>query len=186
MRKHILTSYILFAALAAPVISYAQDQKPTESAEPFHFYHLTLTVQEVDSTNKPINSRSYSTIISTDSKSPYSNSIRTSSRVPVVSGTFSSGEKVAQSTQYTYIDIGTNFDIREVKEQGRQLALHVKADISSNGGLTPLGGGLGEPLIRHNQWESPILIPVGKPTVIFSSDALESKNAMQVVATVTP
>ena len=82
----------------------------------------------------------------------------------------------------------TNFDIREVKEQGHQLALHVKADISSNGGNASLGGGSNfqEPIIRHNQWESPILIPVGKPTVIFSSDALESKNAMQVVATVTP
>jgi hypothetical protein len=190
MRKSILAACILFAAFAVPVISFAQDQdKAAESATPVHFYRLTLTVQEVDSSNKPINSRSYATTVSTDSKNPFSNSIRTSSRLPVATGTFSSGEKAStQNVQFTYIDIGANFDIKDVKELGRQLSLHVKADISSNGGNTPMGNSANfeEPIIRHNQWESPVLITIGKPTVIFSSDALESKNAMQVVATVIP
>ena len=189
MRKSILAACILFAAFAVPAISFAQDQdKQAESAAPVHFYRLTLTVQEVDSAGKPTNSRSYATTVNTDNKNPFSNSIRTNSRLPVATGTVSSGEKAStQNVQFTYIDIGTNFDVKDVKELGRQLSLHVKADISSNGGDIPLGNtNYQEPIIRHNQWESPVLIPIGKPTVIFSSDALESKNAMQVVATVTP
>lgn len=188
MRKSILTACILFATFAVPAISFAQDQsKPAEPAEPVHFYRLTLTVQDVDSSGKPTNSRSYATTISTDPKYRHDNSIRTTSRLPVASGAFSSGEKtvIGQNVQFTYIDIGTNFDIHDVKELGRQLSLSVKADISSNGGNVSVAN-YQEPIIRHNQWEGPVIVPIGKPTVIFSSDSLESKNAMQVVATVTP
>jgi hypothetical protein len=189
MRKSILAACILFAAFAVPAISFAQDQdKPAEPPAPFHFYRLTLTVQEVDSAGKPTNSRSYATTVSTDNKNPSSDSIRTSSRLPIASGAFSSGDKTnVQNVQFTYIDIGTNFDIRDVRDSGRQLSLHVKADISSNGGNVSVGNTTyQEPIIRHNQWEGPVIVPINKPTVIFSSDSLESKNAMQVVATVTP
>jgi hypothetical protein len=34
-------------------------------------------------------------------------------------------------------------------------------------------------------WDAPVLIPIGKPTVVFSSDALESKGGMQLVVTAT-
>jgi hypothetical protein len=190
MRKSILAACILFAAFAVPAISFAQDQeKPAEPTAPVHFYHLTLTVQEVDSSNKPINSRSYATTVSTDNKNPFSNSIRASSRLPVATGAIPSEEKtvIAQNVQFTYVDIGTNFDIREVRESGRQLSLHVKADISTNAGNASLGStNYQEPIIHHNQWESPVVVPIGKPTIIFSSDSLDSKGAMQVVATVTP
>lgn len=189
MRKSILAACILFAAFAVPAISFAQDQdKPAEPPAPFHFYRLTLTVQEVDSAGKPTNSRSYTATVATDNKNPFSNSIRTNSRLPIASGTFSSGDKTnVQNVQFTYIDIGTNFDIRDVRESGRQLSLHIKADISSNGGNVSVGNTTyQEPIIRHNQWEGPVIVPINKPTVIFSSDSLESKNAMQVVATVTP
>jgi hypothetical protein len=189
MRKSILAACILFAAFAVPAISFAQDQdKPAEPPAPFHFYRLTLTVQEVDSAGKPTNSRSYATTVSTDNKNPSSDSIRTSSRLPIASGAFSSGDKTnVQNVQFQYIDIGTNFDIRDVRDSGGQLSLHVKADISSNGGNVSVGNTTyQEPIIRHNQWEGPVIVPINKPTVIFSSDSLESKNAMQVVATVTP
>jgi hypothetical protein len=40
-------------------------------------------------------------------------------------------------------------------------------------------------VIRQNTWVGPVVIPVGKPTVVFSSDALESKGGMQVSVTAT-
>ena len=177
MRKSILAASILLAALIGPAIAFAQDdQKPKEEskpAEPVHFYHLTLVVQEVDASGKPFNSRSYSTTISTGTGVGGANSIRTGSRVPVNNGV----------AQYNYIDIGNNFDVRYVHEVNRELSFYAHADISS---YTPTENTAIPPIIRHNQWESTVIIPIGKPTVIFSSDALESKNAMQVVATVTP
>jgi hypothetical protein len=172
MRKPILAACILLAALTIPAIARAQDdQKP---AEPIHFYHLTLAVQELDASGKPINSRSYTTNVSTNSKSPRDNSIRTGSKVPLPSDA---------EGHYTYIDVGINFDIHEVHEIDRQLSLHIKADIST---YLPRDNNSPASVFRHNQWEAPVLIPIGKPTVIFSSDSLESKNAMQIIATATP
>jgi hypothetical protein len=176
MRKLILAACILLAAFACPVIAAAQDdQKPKDEAkpaEPIHFYHLTLVVQDVDANGKPINSRSYATNVNTDRYSV--GSIRTGSKVAIPTD---------KSGQLAYIDIGINFDIRRVQEIDRQLSLQLKAEISSN---TPADNSALAPVIRHNQWEAPVLIPIGKPTVIFSSDSLDSKGAMQVVATVTP
>lgn len=172
MRKSILAACILLTTFAIPAISLAQD-KPAEAAkptEPIRYYRLTLIVQDVDSNNKPINSRSYVTTINTDRS--FRGSIRTGSRVPVPG-----------PGGITYLDIGINFDVRDVQEVNRDLSLSVKAEISS---YTPTEGSAIPPVIRHNQWEAPVLIPIGKPTVIFSSDSLESKNAMQVVAIVTP
>jgi hypothetical protein len=40
-------------------------------------------------------------------------------------------------------------------------------------------------VIRQNSWQASVLIPVGKPTVVFSSDALENKGGMQVSMTAT-
>jgi hypothetical protein len=179
MRKSILAACILLTALAGPVISFAQDdQKPAEAAKPaapaeqVRFYRLTLIVQEVDSNNKPINSRSYVTTISTDKN--FRGSIRTGSKVAIPTGT---------TGVFTYIDMGINFDIRDAREFSHQLALQVKAEIMSN---TPNQNSTSAPIIRNNQWEGPVIVPIGKPSVIFSSDSLENKNAMQVVAIVTP
>jgi hypothetical protein len=176
MRKTILATCILLAAIAGPAISFAQDdQKSTEAArpaEPVHYYHLTLIVQDVDSNNKPINSRSYVTTISTDRN--FRGSIRTGSKVPIPSD---------RNGGITYIDIGINFDIHNARELDHQLSLDVKAQIMS---YTPNENSALAPIIRQNQWEGPVIVPIGKPTVIFSSDSLENKNAMQVVATVTP
>ncbi len=45
--------------------------------------------------------------------------------------------------------------------------------------------GVGEPVIRQNVWDSTVLVPIGKPTVVFSSDDLDSKGKMQVEVTAT-
>jgi hypothetical protein len=177
MRKMMLV-FSLFLASLTCVHAFAQDNQSPQPASnvpepPVHFYHLTLTVQDVDSSGKPINSRAYASTISTDPQHVGSDSIRTSSRMPVKT----------TGDQFTYIDIGINFDVRNVHELNRQLSLQVKADISS---FATMENANIAPIVRHNQWEAPVLIPIGKPTVIFSSDALDGKNAMQVVATVTP
>jgi len=42
-----------------------------------------------------------------------------------------------------------------------------------------------QPVVRQNKWQAAVLIPVGKPTVVFTSDALDSKGTMQLVVTAT-
>jgi hypothetical protein len=45
--------------------------------------------------------------------------------------------------------------------------------------------GIGEPVIRQNSWDSTVAIPIGKPTVVGSSDDLDSKGKLQVEVTAT-
>jgi hypothetical protein len=42
------------------------------------------------------------------------------------------------------------------------------------------------PVIRQVKWNSPVIVPLGKPTVIFSSDDPSSKRQMQLELTARP
>ena len=156
-------------------------------AAPAHYYHLDFVIQEVGADGKPVNSRSYSTTVSTDTRDrANSASIRTGSRIPIVTGAWSgaSGSEKLQ-TQYQYLDVGVNIDVPNTEEVGRQLGLSLKAEVTSlPGSQSPTGPG--DPVIHQNMWRATVLIPIGKPTVVFTSDALESKGGMQLVVTATP
>lgn len=41
-------------------------------------------------------------------------------------------------------------------------------------------------MISQNTWQSRVLVPIGKRTVVFTSDSLDSKGSTRVVVTVTP
>ena len=179
MRKMILFASLLLASLSCIPASAQDNQSPQptdKTSAAAHYFHLIFAVQELGTDGKPINSRSYTTTVSTDRRD---SSIRTTSQVPVPTGIVA-----GNNTQYTFVDVGINFDVHEVSEIGHQLALHVKAEVNS---YLPAEKPADITAVRrHNQWESSLLIPIGKPTVIFTSDALDGKGAVQVVATVTP
>lgn len=187
MRKTIFISCLLLAvAFASP--STAQDEaKPADAAktaETPHYYHLEFVVQELGTDHKPTNSRTYTTTVSTDPHG--SASIRTGSRIPIVTGSFASGpEKSALvNTQFQYQDVGVKIDAQRAHDFGRQLSLDLTADITSV--AENEDARLHEPIIRQNKWQAVVLIPVGKPTVVFTSDTLDSKGSMQLVVTATP
>jgi hypothetical protein len=150
-----------------------------ESNPPEHYYRLNLTVEEINDAGKVDNTRSYVATLVT--RSGAEQQIRTGSRIPIATGTASGG------TQFQYIDIGVNFDVRGVKETGDKLSFNLKAEISSLGQEQHAGTGtpISDPVIRQNRWESSVLIPVGKPTVVFAADDLDSKGKMQVELTAT-
>lgn len=90
--------------------------------------------------------------------------------------------------QYQYLDVGVNIDTRNVHEIGRQLAVQLKAEVSSLADSAPsfVSKLPNDPVIRQNMWQASVIIPVGKPTVVFSSDAFDSKGSMQLVVSATP
>lgn len=165
----------------------AQDPpKPAETAKapegPIHYFHLQFDVQELGADGKPTNSRTYSTVVSTDSAEPLG-SIRTGTRVPIATGTQENNGKV--DYQFQYIDVGVHIDTRRVREEGRQLSFHLSAEISRLAEASATIGDQKEPVIRQNAWQASVVIPLDKPTTVFASDALESKDRMQVVVTAT-
>jgi hypothetical protein len=145
---------------------------PTKNAEgPVHFYHLEFVVQELGADSKPANSRVYTVDANTD-RVNRNTSIRTGSRVPIpISG-----------SSFQYVDLGVNIDVRNAHEVDGKLALEVTADVS--GLATPSSVSTASaPVIRTNRWQSPILIPLNKEMVVFTSDSLDSKGSMQIQVT---
>ena len=179
MRRTIVVSCLLLFGLAFASRALTQDQpkqaEPVKAAEPAHYYHLELVVQELGTDGKPTNSRTYTTTVSTDDRG--SASIRTQSRIPIATAS------VSGNTQFQYQDIGVNIDARRAHDLGHQLSMDLTADISSVAERDP---NLHEPIIRQNRWQALVLIPVGKPSVVFTSDTLDSKGSMQLVVTATP
>jgi hypothetical protein len=190
MRKIALISSLLLVALALPHASRAQDESkpattPRAQPAPPNFYHLVFEVEELGTDNKVVNSRTYTTTVDTDSRNP-NVSIRTGSKVPVATGSYSTGDSKAPiNTQFQYVDVGVDFDIRNVVEVRDQLSLQLTAAISSMANTAVISNEH-EPIIRQNKWEAPVLIPIGTPTVVFTSDSLDSKGSMHVTVTATP
>ena len=189
MRKIVISSFLLFT-LAFAAHAFAQDEQPkaSESAKqaepPVHYYHLDFVVQEVGENGKPVNSRSYSCTVSTAYQEE--DQVRIGSRVPMATGSAPSGSEPV-NVQYQFEDVGVNFDVRAVREIGNKLAMHLGAEVTGTGAGVHLGGANGVlvPVKNHNTWRTPVFIPIGKPTVVFTSDDIGSKGGMQVVVTAT-
>lgn len=188
MRKLMLICCLVFVAMLNGPRASGQDSSPAaESTKvlpaPAHFYHLDFVVQELGADGKPTNSRSYSSTVSTDSRD-HGTSIRTGSKLPIATGSASSGSgKELFDTQWQYVDVGVNIDVHSAREVSRQLSLELIADVSSM--AAPNDASIHHPVIRQNKWQASVLIPIGKATVVFTSDSLDSKGSMQIVATAT-
>ncbi len=185
MRKIAICSFLLLTLpLAARVI--AQDapkasdvskapDTATAPEQPVHYYHLDLVVRELDDSGKPVNSRAYSCTVSTFRHE--SESIRVRSTIPTGTG----------SDTHSHIQLGVNFDLHEVHEVGSNLAMDFDASIDGSGANPQVDGQTipASPVIRWNSWHTTALIPIGKPTVVITSDDLDGKGSMQVMLTAT-
>lgn len=152
----------------------AQDAKSTPpTLEKQKFYRLVFVLREVEG-EKVINSRSYSMVLASEHAR---DSIRTNSKLPVGAG----------ANNWQYIDVGVNIDCQDAEESGTQLSLKLKADITSPmveaDQKIPAGAG---PVLRTNQWESRVILPLRQPTLLFSSDDPGSQRKMQLQLTATP
>jgi hypothetical protein len=142
---------------------------------PKQFYHLGFVVQELEN-ERVINSRNYSVIMSEMEQS----SIRAGEKVP-------SSSTSGANTQWEQINVGVNIDCRRLQATASGVSMDIKAEISSvmdtHGPNSPPAS---LPIIRNNQWESRVVLPVKQPSVLFSSDDPASKRTMQLKLTVTP
>lgn len=163
-RLRLILAALCFVSLA---MSQTETAKPAPT-EPGKFYRLDFTVRELEA-GKVVNSRDYSTSMSTNrpNERPSNVSIRSGDRVPIPSD---------------YLNLGTNIDCSDLRQQGDHLSLRVKTEITSQ--VKVEGGTM--PLLRQTQWEADVLIPIRKATVVFSSDSPTSNGRMQLEITAAP
>ncbi|MGO4883365.1 MAG: hypothetical protein ACLP59_21485 [Bryobacteraceae bacterium] len=142
----------------------AQNGIPAEQGK---YYRLDFVVKELDG-EKVTNSRHY---LTTMAAGDHKATIRNGNKVPLQAG---------GTTGMTYIDVGVNIDCHGLKEADGSVTLLVVAEISNaTSAVQP-------PLIRQTKWDSDVIVPIGKPTVLFSSDDVASKGQMQLELTATP
>jgi len=161
----------LFAAFLAGH-AFAQGETAKPAAEEPKYFHLDFVVKELEN-GKVTNSRAYAMTMSTGDVG--GSMIRTGNKVPIPT---SSGS----SSNFTYIDVGVNIDCRSAKQVGDQLALNVAAEVSTAATEPPLSS----LVIRQTKWGSTAIVPLRKPTTIFSSDDPSSKRQTQLELTATP
>jgi hypothetical protein len=159
------TITLLFAA----ILCFAQET-PTAPTQQ-KYYKFDFVVKELDA-GKVQGSKNYSVIGGVRGREN-SMMIRTGDKVQVPTG------GTASATQYTYVDIGTNIDCRIVYESATELGLSISADISSAD--TPRAQ-----VISQIKWNSNVLVPLRKATVIFTSDSITKKTQTQLEVTATP
>jgi hypothetical protein len=133
------------------------------------FFKLDFVLKEVEGA-RVLNSRSFSMYSATDAAP---SNIRT-------------GVKVQEGTNEhpNWTDIGVRIDVRNIREIRDELAFNVATEITGLPQDTIEGPA--RAIMRQYIWNSDVLIPIRKPTVIFSSDSTSSKSQMQVELTATP
>jgi hypothetical protein len=85
--------------------------------------------------------------------------------------------------KYQYRTVGINIDVHDTREITNRLAINLTADIT--GSAQPDGSGTRAPITRQNRWQANVLIPIGKPSTVFTSDSIDGKGSMRVVVTAT-
>jgi hypothetical protein len=171
MRNRTKPSLILLFAAIFSGQAFAQGES-AKSAEQPKYFHLDFVVKELES-GKVTNSRAYAMTIATDN---FRSSIRTGNKVPISTGT-------GPTSSFTYIDVGVNIDCGSAKMIGDELALSVNAEVSTFASEPPSGS---PALIRQTKWGSSAIVPLRKPTIIFSADDPSSKRQTQLELTATP
>jgi hypothetical protein len=159
---------IVFLMMAGTCFSQPETPK-APAAEQRKYFQLNFVVKELEQ-GKVSNARAYSMMVATlDAPA----SIRSGSRVPMA----------VSAGSVNYFDVGVNIDCRAIKELQNQLALAVTSEISS---AATESASSGPPLIRNARWNSDVIVQIGKPTVIFSSDDPTTKRQLQLELTATP
>jgi hypothetical protein len=184
-------SAIALSLLLAGVFSgvgYAQEKTDATTPDaPVHFYKLVFRVIETGPTGAILTSRIYSETISTETLlSPITHKeinttseIRTGDKVPIQVG--AGGVK-----QFHYEEVGTKIDTHATTDEGGMLQTYITAEISSAAKANPDENTYDVPFVRQCTWSSRVSLPIGKPTIIFSSDNASDKGKTELELTATP
>lgn len=187
MTARVKIATVLFAlTFVFSATAWSQDTQPSGNASyqksPERYFRLTFRVLDISPSGKVMDARSYEEILASGPRSSKTSSIRTSDRVPVITGgTARSINSSLVNTQYQYIDIGTNIDANLAAVVDESLRLHVAGRISSMSTAAP--GSAKIPIIRQTSWDSNVTVPIGKPTIIFSSDNSADKGKTELELT---
>ena len=125
-------------------------------------YRLTYTITETDA-GKRIGVQHFAMVVVSGQRT----TLKQGSKIPVVTGTYNPGTSSAQQ-QFTYLDIGLNFDAT-LDESASGVRLRTKAERSSLAEDSP-NMSAQDPIVRQTVLEGTSILTPGKPLVLGSLD----------------
>jgi type II secretory pathway component GspD/PulD (secretin) len=137
-------------------------------------YRLTYAVTEMDGT-KRIGTQHFAMVVVSGQRTV----MKQGSKVPVATGSFSTnGKPEGAQTQFTYVDVGTNFDAT-LDESANGVRLRTKVEQL---GIREEQSGVGaaDPVIRQTSLEGTSFLTAGKPLVLGSLDVPGSTRHLDV------
>ncbi len=169
--RRMMWKMLLVATLATGVLLAQGDKTAAPTAEP-EYFRLNFVLKEVEN-GKVVNSRSYSMLMVTGDKDRAS--IRASSKMPMETG---------PAESRSFFQVGVNIECESARRLQNRLTIHVNADLTTLPAQQDKGAPWSQ--IRQTRWNSSVVVSIGKPTVLFSSDDLGSTRTLQLELTATP
>jgi type II secretory pathway component GspD/PulD (secretin) len=165
--------------MQAPPDQLAAAQKIINDLDrPRKTYRLIYTITELDA-GKTIGTQHFSMVI----VSGQHTSIKQGDKVPVATGSYSNGDATSDKTagvqtQFTYLDVGMNFDatLDEVANGARLLS---KVEQSSLGAPTTIAG-VQEPVVRQTVLQGTSFLSFDKPLMLGSIDIPNSTRHFDI------
>jgi type II secretory pathway component GspD/PulD (secretin) len=136
-------------------------------------YRLTYTITEVDN-GKRSGTQHFSMVLVSGQRT----TMKQGSKVPVATGTTSENGSASTQTQFTYLDVGLNFDAT-LDESVNGVRLRSKAEQSSLGADKPIAG-IQEPVVRQTVLEGTSILTPGKPLILGSLDIPDSTRRLDI------
>jgi hypothetical protein len=144
-------------------------------------YRLTYTVTEMDG-GKQIGVQHYAMIMT----SGQTTSLKLGNRVPVATGASTAGvaANLVEQTQFTYIDVGMNFDAT-LTAMGENAML--KSSVDQSGAAPEKSDSVPhQPIIRQASLKGESFLAPGKPLVLGSMDIPGSTSHLQIEVMMEP
>jgi hypothetical protein len=149
-------------------------------------YRITYTLTEIEGT-KRVGAQRFSTTVTSSDRA----TVKVGSKVPILTGSYnptSSGTQGTQ-TQFTYLDVGVNIDVRLspfangvlLTTKVERLSVADMKDMANDGQpqSQPMEN-FHEPVIRQAQLQNTALLQLGKPVLLGSLDTPGSARHMDV------
>jgi type II secretory pathway component GspD/PulD (secretin) len=149
-----------------------------ELDRPHKTYRLTYTITELDA-GKPIGTEHLSMVVVAGQHT----SVKQGDKVPVATGSYSTGEAASATgpgvqTQFTYLDVGMNFD-STLTDYDNGALLKTKVEQSSLGQPSTIAG-VQEPVVRQTVLEGIAFLSLGKPVMLGSIDVPNSTRHIDI------
>jgi len=149
-----------------------------ELDHPRKAYRITYTVAVIED-GKSIGTQHYS-MVAVDGQRV---TMKEGDKIPVATGTFST-ESASAQTQFTYLDVGMNFDAT-VSSLAGGVSLLSKIEQSSIGPTNTIAG-VAEPVVRQSVLQNSANVTLGKPLMLGSIDVPNSTRHLDLDVLIEP